>query len=396
MPSRLIGTKTVNPSLGGFAISLFLLNIILDPNNALLHTKQIALLVALCLNYKKLKVSQYSMSILVVFYLAFFLSLTLMLLRNITFDKDFIGMYSTTFLTLVIFCFDADKISVNQGFNVSCFIIAWITIILSFIILLMPATSIVILKSEVLNKVFMFAEQKELLFWNVTSVFHRAVPLLIIQLSIKFYQFCNRKNIINVLSVLFYFIALVFTGTRASSFAAILVVGLIYLYYIYFIKKRTLMTVGFVLLFLSFFLIGTYLLIVMKNSSSIAKDGHVISYIQLFNDNPLYFLLGQGPGSLFYTQGFGRFTTNTELSYIELIRMFGIFFTVLIVCLFCTPFYFFMKNPCFFTYSVCVGYLAYLFIAGTNPLLIGPTGFIAFWICYNYIVSKQYKESFKS
>lgn len=43
------------------------------------------------------------------------------------------------------------------------------------------------------------------------------------------------------------------------------------------------------------------------------------------------------------------------------------------------------KKPPFFKFSISIVYLAYLFIAGTNPLLIGPTGFMAFWYA-NYLL----------
>ncbi|HIW35788.1 MAG TPA: hypothetical protein IAA30_02255, partial [Candidatus Treponema faecavium] len=76
-------------------------------------------------------------------------------------------------------------------------------------------------------------------------------------------------------------------------------------------------------------------------------------------------------------------------SYLELIRMFGIFFSILIVCIYIRPFFLIRKIENFENLSLAISYLAYLFIAGTNPLLIGPTGFMALWIAYVWLYKQN-------
>lgn len=375
-------------SLSVFALNLFLFNCIFDPGNALFHTKQITFFFALVTNIKKMSCKNYfPLFNFLIFYVVFFASASLMMLRNIDYDSSFVNMYSTTFLLLIIFFINNDKIEIHYGFNTVCFVIALITIILSFIIIKVPVLSLVVLENKKLNTIFMMAEHKKFLWWWFSSVFHMASPLLIIQVALKFYSFLQTKKIKEFLKTGFYFIAMFFTATRANVFAEILVIGLIYLYHLFYIKKKMYKAAFLCLIFVGFAFIGTFLLLTVKNSSSNMKDLHMVSYDVLFSENPSYILFGQGPGSWLYDYGWKKLCTNTELSYMELIRMFGLFFTVAIMCLYAYPFLHFIKKPNFFSFSISIAYLAYLFIAGTNPLLIGPTGFIAFWYV-NYLLEK--------
>lgn len=375
-------------SLSNFALNLFLFNCIFDPGNALFHTKQITFFFALVTNIKKMTCKNYfPLFNFLIFYVAFFESASLMMLRNIDYDSSFVNMYSTTFLLLIIFFINNDKIEIHYGFNTVCFVIAMITIVLSFIIINVPVLSLVVLENKKLNTIFMMAEHKKFLWWWFSSVFHMASPLLIIQVALKFYSFLQTKKIKEFLKTAFYFIAMFFTATRANVFAEILVIGLIYLYYLFYKKKKIYSATFLCLIFIAFAFIGTFLLLTVKNSSSNMKDMHMVSYNVLFSENPSYILLGQGPGAWLYDFGWKKLCTNTELSYMELIRMFGLVFTIAIMCLYAYPFLHFMKKPNFFSFSISIAYLAYFFIAGTNPLLIGPTGFIAFWYV-NYLLDR--------
>lgn len=375
-------------SLSNFALGLFIFNCIFDPGNALFHTKQITFFFALVTNIKKITFKNYfPVFNFLIFYVAFFVSASLMMLRNIDYDSSFVNMYSTTFLLLVIFFIDNDKIEIRYGFNAVCFFIALITIVLSYIIINVPVLTLLVLENEKLNTVFMIAEHKKFLWWWFSSVFHMASPLLIIQVALKFYFFLKTHQKRFFFTTVFYFIAMFFTGTRANVFAEILVIGVVYIYHLFYVRKKMYQATFLCFIFFAFAFIGTFLLLTVKNSSSNMKDMHMVSYNVLFSENPSYMLFGQGPGAWLYDFGWKRLCTNTELSYMELIRMFGLFFTIAIICLYAYPFLKFVKKPNFFSFSVSIAYLAYLFIAGTNPLLIGPTGFIAFWYV-NYLLDR--------
>jgi hypothetical protein len=169
--------------------------------------------------------------------------------------------------------------------------------------------------------------------------------------------------------------------------SGILIVVFLTLFYLLY-YKRSLLT--FVVTFCSVSVIGMMLIMRLltdrANRSSIVKAGHSESTLLLFSENPFRFLfIGTGPGSTFYTTGFDKVTVQTELTYFELIRNFGLIFTILIILLLCIPFINIINNKQydkFLKISLFLGYLAYLFIAGTNPLLIGSTGFIVIAVMF--------------
>lgn len=119
--------------------------------------------------------------------------------------------------------------------------------------------------------------------------------------------------------------------------------------------------------------------------SNAIKYAHIGSYLELFEENPIYLLLGQGPGTGFYSEGFGEFVYKTEWSYLELLRCYGVF-SLLITFVFARPLYAFWKarNQNHLTYCIFWSYLTYLIIAGTNPLLLSSTGMITLLMAYSY------------
>jgi hypothetical protein len=116
------------------------------------------------------------------------------------------------------------------------------------------------------------------------------------------------------------------------------------------------------------------------------KIEHQSSIIRLLEEHPLFLLLGQGPGSLYYTTGVGRYVVQSELSYMEIIRMFGLFMGGGVIFLWFLPLIIAYKRrnmlPEFFPFVI--SYFAYLCIGGTNPLLFSSTGIIILASAYSF------------
>ena len=130
--------------------------------------------------------------------------------------------------------------------------------------------------------------------------------------------------------------------------------------------------------------------------SNVVKYGHLASYLNLFDENPIYMLFGQGPGTSFFSEGFNQIVYKTEWSYLELIRSFGIF-SLGIVFVFFKPLLTFWRgrNDDDFTYCMFWAYLSYLLIAGTNPLIMSSTGMITLLMAYSYedkFKNKKYEK----
>ena len=85
----------------------------------------------------------------------------------------------------------------------------------------------------------------------------------------------------------------------------------------------------------------------------------------------------------------------TELSFFDLIKNFGCFGTLLIVICLLYPLLNLYNNNSLSKlakFSIAISYIAYLFDAGTNPLLISSTGFMI--VCAMFYISDKnlYRE----
>jgi hypothetical protein len=110
-----------------------------------------------------------------------------------------------------------------------------------------------------------------------------------------------------------------------------------------------------------------------KEGSNAIKLNHLRSYMSEFDNRPASLLLGQGANSSFYSEGFQSWTTVTELTYLEFIRIFGLPVSILFAA-----WLGWLAHSLFKRGSIAIGlaYVTYLAIAASNPLLINSTGFL--------------------
>lgn len=136
---------------------------------------------------------------------------------------------------------------------------------------------------------------------------------------------------------------------------------------------------------LLFFMLLTLLLMESNEPSNLVKYAHLTSYKELFNSNPEYLILGQGPATEFYSMGFRKMTLKTEWTYLELVRNYGVL---------CLPILYVILSPLFrliklarkydSAIPMAFAYVTYLIIAGTNPLLMSSTGMLVLLSAYSY------------
>lgn len=103
------------------------------------------------------------------------------------------------------------------------------------------------------------------------------------------------------------------------------------------------------------------------------KSKDAIGYFNLWDETPLDFFVGMGLGTSFYSLGRNEEVFITELMWLEFLRRHGFFITLAFFAYLFYP----LKNLLLWPgcKGIFIGYLSYLFVAGTNPLLISSTGF---------------------
>lgn len=179
--------------------------------------------------------------------------------------------------------------------------------------------------------------------------------------------------------------AYLISGTRSTMLLPFFLFGIIGFYHLRSIKYFK--YVMYPLIALSAVAFGGVLVMLMMEkgeASNLIKYAHLSSYWNLFSQHPEYLLFGQGPGAQFYSEGFLRVTGKTEWTYLELVRNYGLF-CLPILYVFYRPLLFLWKNwKVSFTYALFWTYMAYLLIAGTNPLLLTSIGMTSLLTVYSY------------
>ncbi|WP_303176467.1 ligase [Paraprevotella xylaniphila] len=223
---------------------------------------------------------------------------------------------------------------------------------------------------------------------EIFGMYYKSMVCLTFALGYFYYSFINcagRKRYLMLLPFLLGSFAFLVSGTRSSMMLPFFLIGLIFYQRVRYTRYIKYLFYPLLVLFAFMFLFFLILLATeTTETSNMIKYAHLESYMKLFDRHPIFLLLGQGPGTSFYSSGFGRFTTITEWTYVELLRNYGIW-CIGILAVILKPLYtFYQYKEDNLTFVMMVSYLAYLFVAGTNPLLISSTGMLMVLSAYSY------------
>lgn len=219
---------------------------------------------------------------------------------------------------------------------------------------------------------------------GVGSFYYKTSAVLVLSYGYYLARYLfHKKTWCGFLLTLLFFIALLLSGARANIIATAMISIVI-------LTLKVRRSIGqypaYIVALILMLAIGSVYAKKFLNpqeASNTVKLGHFESYITLFGEHPLYFAFGQGVNTSFYSSGFEEMTTITELSYFELIRQFGLCVFAIQCLLLAAPILLMAKRhlPDKDSYLI-PSYIGYLFIAGTNPLLVSSTGLlivVAYW-----------------
>lgn len=227
---------------------------------------------------------------------------------------------------------------------------------------------------------FLFMIRNRKIFsWWILGVYYGTAPCMIPALAYSLYCFYKNNSRKYCFCALIFTTALVLTMARANILAA-LAINFFYLC-IKQLKKKQKTSFFFLvcIAFVSLLVIVSLFLGDKTESSLSVKTLHKRSYINEFDSSLLNFvLMGWGAGSRFYSLGYKEWTFITELSLYETIRRYGLISTcVIFLCIwlaslirFCCQKKAFAEK--FFWFGA---FVSYLFVACTNPFLLGSIGF---------------------
>lgn len=204
-------------------------------------------------------------------------------------------------------------------------------------------------------------------------IFYKTAPLLII--SLCYCSFKGRKC-----GQFLLFLALCVSGTRANFLSGViaLVVGNMYRY-----RKNNIFVILFCLLsmgILYFYVYDDYMYksSLKSQSSDNVKISDILTIMDMMTRDKVSAILGWGIGSYFLTETRG-WVNCIEVSFLDYARQIGVIFFMLFLYFILYPMYklFIAK-----IWWLLVGYVLYIFIASTNPLLLTSTAFLGYILVY--------------
>ena len=269
-------------------------------------------------------------------------------------------------------------------------ITAFIVCVFFFLIQAHPEVRILIdkLSSDPNQPIFSGTTKKEYLGIEVPSFYWGSLPSFTLILGFYLYDWMLRRSFKSFIIVLIVSVPFLVSGSRVPILTPFACLFLIIAYKINHLRSRA---IKLLFCFIPIVLFGIFIYVTyslasdVTETSNIAKYGHIDSYLQLFDNHPEYGVWGQGVGSEFYTSGFGKMTDITELTYFEMLRVYGLFSLIIMAVIVypITKLWKYRDNG--IVYTIIWSYIVFLVSAGTNPKLLNTAGMIIVLVMYSFM-----------
>lgn len=227
---------------------------------------------------------------------------------------------------------------------------------------------------------------------DLAMIFFVTTPLLVVTVPFFAGEVLNPGKSLSVrlLSLLFLILVLLASFFSASRAVFLVLLAECLACYLIAVRRRAWLLLGGLTLTAAFILIGSLALqrtglFSTEEQSNSVKVAHYKSFREYIDQDPAVLLTGDGLGAVYLTRapGINREVFQTELTYLDMIRYFGLAGMLLFMLLLAVPFFKTTFDP-----LNLIGFLAYLAVAGSNPLLFNSTGMLA----VAYFWSRQYRD----
>ncbi len=379
---------------GNFLFFTLLLAAMVDPSNSILHLKNPAFILLLGYNLVFLKPDFTFLPCIIMPYVALVCSFLTSQIMGVPLDYEFTIATFKGFSMLILLLW-VRYYNVMRLAKCSAFIFSLLAVIL-----FIAAASDEMIQAAV----WTFQTEHENCY-NLSTRYFLGIKLLGISfnstisttlpLFASAYAFLavKKHRFINLLEVCLITTLFIVSGSRSTMILPFVILSLaFYLRYkdSKYVKLMMYPIVAFIAMAL---LVLIYKLAAEKGeTSNVIKYAHLYSYGKLFHYNPEYFILGEGAGSYFFSMGFRAMVPQTEWSYLEILRMCGVF-SVGIFYLLLYPvkrFKLFLKSK--ESTGIIFSYVVFLFVAGTNPMLINSSGMCVMMMIFCYM-SRFFKSN---
>jgi hypothetical protein len=388
--------KEKYPVFLNVSMILLFVDVMVDPTNLIFHVKYVLFGLLLIMwvlgNFsKKLILPRYLWFILlfISFFMPFY-ELSVGLINSAIHNIPVGNMvyFNSFFFFVIILVTVSEKMNLTAVFNYSS---------LSIVVMTLGLFLVLIFNTRLFSDMYRyFVTDKHVVVYalrdygkiTLLMIFYKTSPLLVFPLSYYLYQLLivgqKKKVFINILLLLLVSLTLYFSGTRANMLSLILIILFYIGFYLYRRSKVWFVWAVALGVLVALFMLPSITAIFLnkQETSNAVKFGYLASYSGYFDHHLLSLLLGQGVGGMFYASGLHRFIDVSELTYLELIRVWGVPVSLMFIGILTLPLLAELRTKKIT--HLFIAYLAYLFISGTNPLLLSSTGMLVLVYVFTY------------
>lgn len=224
-------------------------------------------------------------------------------------------------------------------------------------------------------------------------IYFLASPLLILLLAYDYNYMTTKSMPIGISLFILTTLALALSGTRAHILAAIFFIPV---YQLLFSNTKNLLRAASLFAIIALIAIGLeefrsvmFAFFSTAETSNSMKLSLLDGYVEIFS-NPLYFLFGQGFNAHEWSPALREMiamedkASKTELTYIELIRVFGIFITILLLTVIAFTVKTLKNLPTEWRW-LYPGIVVFLINASLNPYLFSVNGILPLGLAVSVI-----------
>lgn len=383
-------------SLFNFLLFAFILVLGLDPADAFRLKIPLFIIIFLYLVVKKKPSNNLLLSFMSLLLIQLLSFISGRLFCDMPYEPAMAIQYLKTSLTFVLLLWYKD-LPLYKNVVPVAFIIALISI---------AGASLMRLQSDFVPLLLQFQEahgapymmaDREFFGSNYPVFIYKSIPFLFIPASVFLYNYLRNKNVRDLWKSFVLLFCICFCGNRTlmlSSFLIIFLNLLVLFKNNRFLKRCSLLIVPVILYYSAIASIDLF--VTNAGSGDEIRLGHLESYTTYFEQNVGTVIFGAGPGSMIYSRGLSELTTQTEFTYIECFRYFGIIGGLVFLWFFFRPLVvlYKLRQKVEYCLPALFGYLAFLVLSGSNPYLMGSDGLVMVLIAYEF--AYRHYESVKS
>lgn len=369
---------------------LFFLVCLIDPFSLLFNLKNPIWILLILLCIFKYGITKIGIIPIIVTFLCITLSFFSGVFQDNVKDIDKLYLQYRAILPPLILILWSKRLNLLPLYERPVIITSVIVVILFFIIESNPGIRILLNELSSDSEKNIVTSNSEIEYLGVTfpMFYWGSLPSFTIVLGVVMYKLFLDFKLKYILYSIIVSITFFISGSRVP-----MLIPFACLYFIsyYYIRRNKNVLIKYLFYFLPIIL-GIALIFIIyllasdvTQSSNAAKYGHYYSYGILFSNHPEYLFLGQGIGSSFYTMGFGKMTDITELTYFEILRVYGLLSIPLMLVILFPIFKLWKYRKYGMIYTIIWSYIIFLVSAGTNPKLLNTAGMIVVLVMYSTV-----------